>query len=70
MKIYEALLKVKNNADPLRTTRAVTEENRDEAVQHLEALLSSVKLALDSGASRYEMLCSVAGSVPAYLKEG
>lgn len=70
MKIYEALLKVKQAADPLRTTRGITEENRDEAVQHLEELLSSVKLALDSGATRYDMVCSVAGKVPEYLKEG
>jgi len=70
MKVYEALLKVKQAADPLRTTRGITEENRDEAVQQLEGLMSSVKLALDAGATRYDMVCSVAGKVPEYLKEG
>lgn len=70
MKIYKALLKVKQAADPLRTTRGVTEENRDEAVQNLEALMSAVKLSLDAGATRYDMVCAVAGKVPEYLKEG
>ena len=69
MKIYEALLEVKQAADPLRTTRGITEENRDEAVKHLEELLSSVKFALASGATRYDMVSAVAGDVPAYLKE-
>lgn len=70
MKIYNALLKVQQAADPLRTTRGITEENRDEAVRNLENLLSAVKLSLDAGATRYDMVCSVAGKVPAYLKEG
>lgn len=70
MKIYEALLKVKQAADPLRTTREVTEENRDEAVQNLESLMAAVKHSLDAGATRYDMVCSVAGKVPEYLKEG
>lgn len=70
MKIYNALLKVKQAADPLRTTREVTEENRDEAVQNLESLMSAVKLSLDAGATRYDMVCAVAGKVPEYLKEG
>ena len=70
MKIYEALLKVKQAADPLRTTRGITEENRDEAVRNLEGLMSAVKLSLDAGATRYDMVCSVAGMVPEYLKEG
>jgi len=69
MKVYETLLKVKRAADPLRTTRGITEENRDEAVQQLQALMSAVKLSLDAGATRYEMVCSVAGKVPEYLKE-
>jgi hypothetical protein len=69
MKIYNALLKVKQAADPLRTTRGITEENRDEAVGHLENLMSAVKLSLDAGATRYDMVCSVAGKVPEYLKE-
>ena len=69
MKTYEALLKVKQAADPLRTTRAITEENRDEAVQELVTLMTAVKLATDSGATRYDVVCSVAGRVPEYLKE-
>lgn len=69
MKIYNALLKVKQAADPLRTTRGITEENRDEAVQNLEDLMSAVKLSLEAGATRYAMVCAVAGEVPDYLKE-
>jgi biotin synthase-like enzyme len=69
MKIYEALLKVKQAADPLRTTQGITPENRDEAIQHLEELLTSAKSAIDAGATRYDMICAVAGKVPEYLKE-
>lgn len=68
MKIYNALLKVKQAADPLRTTNTITTENRDEAVRDLETLMAAVKLATDIGATRYDVVCSVAGQVPEYLK--
>lgn len=69
MKIYESLLKVKKAADPLRTVRGITMENRDEAVQHLEVLMASVQSALSFGATRYDTVRAVAGEVSDYLKE-
>lgn len=68
MKLYNALLMVKQAADPLRTTNSITEENRDEAVRELEALMTAVKLATDTGATRHDVVCAVAGTVSDYLK--
>lgn len=69
MKIYNALMGVKQAADQIRTTRGITEENRDEAVQQLKNLSSAVRLSTDVGATRYDIVCAVAGKVSEYLKE-